>query len=60
MAADEDLITHGIKRHLKKSSSAVPTVVQQVKNPAYAREDVGSVPGLSQWVKDLELQQAAV
>ena len=33
----------------------VPIVAQQVKNPASIHEDVGLIPGLAQWVKDLEL-----
>ena len=33
----------------------VPTVAQQVKNPTSIHEDVGSIPGLAQWVEDLEL-----
>ena len=32
---------------------------QKVKNPASIREDVGLIPGLTQWTKDLVLQQAA-
>ena len=28
-------------------------MAQQVKNPASIHEDVGSSPGLAQWVKDL-------
>ena len=35
----------------------VPIVVQQVKNPSRIQEDVDSIPGLTQWVKDLVLLQ---
>ena len=37
----------------------VPVVAQRVKNLSSIHEDVGSVPGLVQWVKDLALPQAA-
>ena len=30
-------------------------MVQQVKNPTGIHGDVGSIPGLAQWVKDLLL-----
>ena len=33
----------------------IPTVVQQVKNLATIHKDLGSVPGLAQWVKGLVL-----
>ena len=29
-----------------------PVVAQQVKNPSSVHEDVGSIPGFAQWVKD--------
>ena len=35
-------------------------MAQQVKNPTTIQEDVGLIPSLAQWVKDLELPQAAV
>ena len=36
----------------------VPVVAQWVKNQHSIRENVGSIPGLSQWVKDPALPQA--
>ena len=37
----------------------IPTVAQWVKNPTSIREDEGLIPGLTQWMKDLALPQAA-
>ena len=38
-----------------KLTSGVPIVAQRVKNLTSVHEDVGSIPGLTQWVKDLVL-----
>ena len=37
----------------KEDCQGVPVVAQWVKNPASIHEDVGSIPGHVQWVKDL-------
>ena len=45
---------------LKIQIPGVPIVTQQVKNPSSIYEDVGWTPGLTRWVKDPALLQAAV
>ena len=35
-----------------KNSLGVPAVAQRLTNPTSIREDVGSIPGLAQWIKD--------
>ena len=37
----------------KKKKRGVSILAQQVKNPTSIHEDVGLIPGLTQWVKDL-------
>ena len=47
----------GEKRVFFKNSVilGVPIVAQWLTNPTRSREDMGSIPGLVQWVKDLAL-----
>ena len=45
--------------YLKNTIHGVHIVAQQVKNLTSIPEDVGSIPSLPHWVKDLALLQAA-
>ena len=44
--------------HIKKLFPGVPVVAQQVKNLSSIHEDVGSIPSLARWAKDLVLPGA--
>ena len=39
-------------------TGGVPVVAQWVQNPTSIHEDEGSIPGLTQWIKDLVLPWA--
>ena len=54
--AKKDKKTKNKKVNLKKGNGGVPVVAQWLTNPTRNHEVAGSVPGLTQWVKDLELQ----
>ena len=41
-----------IKRNYTETGQGVPTVDQQIMNSVSIHEDAGSMPGLTQWIKD--------
>ena len=43
------------RKLIVKDGTRVPVMAHQATNPTSIHEDVGSIPGLIQWVKDLEL-----
>ena len=45
---------------INTSRSGVPTVAHRVNNPTSIYKDVGSIPVLTHWVKDLTLPQTVV
>ena len=47
--------TEQASTELKRNKSGVPVVAQWLTNPTRNPEVAGSIPGLTQWVKDLVL-----
>ena len=45
---------------MKRNMEEIPVVAPQVMNPVSIHEDAGLIPGLTQCIKDLVLQQAVV
>ena len=43
---------------LRHRKEGIPLAVQWVKNPTSNHKDVGSIPGLTRWDKDLVLPKA--
>ena len=52
---NNNLLDMTSKAQITKKNWGVPFMAQQLTNLTSIYEDVGSIPGLTQWVKDLAL-----
>ena len=48
-------VWHEVGRHIKMTPVGIPVVAQWLTNLTSMHEDVDSIPGLAQWVKDSSL-----
>jgi len=48
------------ENHNSIRNMGIPFVTQQVANPTSILEDVGSIPGLAQWIGDPTLPRAVM
>ena len=54
------LLRKKISLQFKSLAAGVSTVAQRLTNPTSIHEDVGSIPGLAKWLKDLTLPSTVV
>ena len=55
MGKNITLLSVFVRITVRQQHQGVPVVAQQLMNPTSIHEDVGSIPGLAQWVKAIAL-----
>ena len=53
MEVSDAVVEHGSQQESQKVHQGVPFIAQWLKNLTRIHEDVSSIPGLVQWVKDV-------